>query len=744
MKLNTRIILLVTISLLLSATLITLLTLNQIRHTGHAVIQQVEQVNRFHLQQMRDDASRQAEAYRKELLSRKKEYLKSQVQTAMSVLQKAYQESHSYENLQEVYKDQLRNAVHIAFDVIEGIAETDDLTLAGKQERAAQLVASLRYGPENKDYFWINDMFPRMVIHPYKPELNGTDVGDFQDPTGKRLFVEFVKAVKEEGGEGFVDYYWPKYGAEKPQPKLSFVKRFAPWDWIVGSGVYLEIAEEQLKADAAEMIGSLRYGPENKDYFWINDMHPRMVMHPYQSELKGMDVSQFKDSNGKRLFMEFIEAVQGKEEGFVEYYWPRYEGDDPQPKLSFVKRFAPWDWVIGTGVYIDDIEAVLKQREAQIEAQIAASIQAVDARIDSIKERIQDRIYDVLVRIIGITLLVLLVMIIIAYLTTRSTIIKPITKVIKGLTEISQQIAVASMQISNGSQSMADSASRQAAAVEESSASLEEMAAMSQETSAMTRGAETLMVENIEKSGRSLKSLMELTQNMSRIEAESDQIGGIIETIESIAFQTHLLALNAAIEAARAGNAGAGFSVVAEEVKKLAQETTEAASNTQELLESTLDRVSLAAASIKEVSRDFTDIIESATVMGEKTTAITEASKEQAKGIEQITQAAFEIDKSTQQVAANAQESAAAAAEMSDQARRMEHFVLDLSAMISRKGDVLREQRRREKGGKAISSDDDWPDGDWANSDITGTDSPDGAYDEFPDGWDHPHQKLLR
>ncbi len=736
MKLNTRIILLVTISLLLSATLITLLTLNQIRHTGHAVIQQVEQVNRFHLQQMRDDASRQAEAYRKELLSRKKEYLKSQVQTAMSVLQKAYQESHSYENLQEVYKDQLRNAVHIAFDVIEGIAETDDLTLAEKQERAAQLVASLRYGPENKDYFWINDMFPRMVIHPYKPELNGTDLSDFQDPNGKRLFVEFVKAVKEEGGEGFVDYYWPKYGAEKPQPKLSFVKRFAPWDWIVGSGVYLEIAEEQLKADAAEMIGSLRYGPENKDYFWINDMHPRLVMHPYNPGLIGKDMSDFETADGKRLFMAFIEAVEavgGREEGFVEYVWPRYEGEEPLPKLSFVKRFGPWDWVIGTGVYIDDIEAVLREREAQIEAQIAASIQTVDARIDSIKERIHDRIYDVLVRIIGITLLVMLVMIIIAYLTTRRTIIRPVTRVIKGLTEISQQIAVAASQISNGSQSMADSASRQAAAVEESSASLEEMAAMSQETSAMTRGAETLMVENIEKSGRSLKSLMELTQNMTRIESESDQIGGIIEAIEAIAFQTHLLALNAAIEAARAGNAGAGFSVVAEEVKKLAQETTEAASNTQELLESTLDRVSLAAASIKEVSRDFTDIIESATVMGEKTTAITEASKEQAKGIEQITQAEFEIDKSTQQVAANAQESAAAAAEMSDQARRMERFVWDLSAMISRKGDILREQ-------EAISSEEyGGSDGDGLNE----ADAPDSSYG-FPKDLTHSHRKLLR
>ncbi len=119
-----------------------------------------------------------------------------------------------------------------------------------------------------------------------------------------------------------------------------------------------ELTTSEAKLRAILRIGKLRYGPEKKDYFWINDMTPQMLMHPYRPDLVNKDVSDFKDSNGKRLFFEMVRLVQRQSAGYVEYMWQWK--DDPAkvvPKMSYVKEFVPWKWVIGTGLYIDDVHA---------------------------------------------------------------------------------------------------------------------------------------------------------------------------------------------------------------------------------------------------------------------------------------------------------------------------------------------------------------------------------------------------
>jgi len=244
-------------------------------------------------------------------------------------------------------------------------------------------------------------------------------------------------------------------------------------------------------------------------------------------------------------------------------------------------------------------------------------------------------------------------------------------------------VASAAGMVSQSSQSLAEGNMRQAASLEETVSALEEMAAMSKKTTELTGGAELLMNENIAKSAQSLKSLIDLTRQMAQIEADSGQIGQIIKTIDEIAFQTNLLALNAAVEAARAGEAGAGFAVVANEVRNLAIRATEAAKNTQELLDGTIRQVSQSASAIKAVNADFEGIIESATVMGEKTAAITSASREQSKGIEQVSSAAARIEVITQQNSALSEESAAAAEELSAQAETMQEAVGELLVLVN-------------------------------------------------------------
>ncbi len=115
------------------------------------------------------------------------------------------------------------------------------------------------------------------------------------------------------------------------------------------------------QSEAVARLRDLRYGRDNKDYFWITDMKPRMIMHPYRSELEGRDLADFRDQAGKAVFVEFVNAVTVREQGYVEYLWQWEDvADRIVPKLSFVRRFKPWDWVIGTGVYMDDVNAEIR------------------------------------------------------------------------------------------------------------------------------------------------------------------------------------------------------------------------------------------------------------------------------------------------------------------------------------------------------------------------------------------------
>ncbi|MDQ7033007.1 MAG: cache domain-containing protein [Desulfonauticus sp.] len=117
------------------------------------------------------------------------------------------------------------------------------------------------------------------------------------------------------------------------------------------------LSPEEKQQKAKDFIKIVRWGPEKKDYFWINDLQGKMLMDPYIPDLAGKDLMNFKDQNGKEVFAEIIKICREKEQGYVDYFWPRYEGKKPVQKVSLVRLFKPWGWAIGTGVYSDTIEA---------------------------------------------------------------------------------------------------------------------------------------------------------------------------------------------------------------------------------------------------------------------------------------------------------------------------------------------------------------------------------------------------
>lgn len=402
------------------------------------------------------------------------------------------------------------------------------------------------------------------------------------------------------------------------------------------------ISADEAKKQALENIKNLRYAGD--DYFWVNDLEPKMVMHPIKKEMDGQNLADYKDPKGKRLFVAMVDKVKNEGAGFVDYYWAKPGKDKPVPKISYVKGFPEWGWVIGSGVYIDDLTDEINRLFFFIALVV------------------------IVLALVGLTL---------AFLMARS-ISRPITRIVEGIQDGTDQLTSASAQVSSASQSLAEGASSQAAGLEETSSSMEEMSSMTKHNADNANQADSLMKDTRRVVEQANQAMKELIQSMTEITSASEETGKIIKTIDEIAFQTNLLALNAAVEAARAGEAGAGFAVVADEVRNLAMRAAEAAKNTANLIEGTVKKVKLGSDIVHRTNEAFEHVSTEANKVAQLVGEISAASSDQAQGIQQINKAITNMDRVVQQNAANAEESASAAQELNSLAGHLNQFVQEL------------------------------------------------------------------
>jgi methyl-accepting chemotaxis protein len=375
-------------------------------------------------------------------------------------------------------------------------------------------------------------------------------------------------------------------------------------------------------------------------------------------ERDGEDLWNAKDAAGSLFIQSIVNQSIGLKKGetaVTRYPWQNKGETRPRTKVVALTYFAPWDWVIGAGMYDEDYYDVKNNAEATL--------------------------MNILWWTLGGGLLILLGTTTLSFIT-GGRISAGLQRVIDELRAGAAHVTNASQQVSSASQSLAESAGTQASSVEESSASLEELSAMTRHNTDNSRIAADLMSEAKHSIDLAAVSAQAMNQAMDEIKTASGQTSKIIRTIDEIAFQTNLLALNAAVEAARAGESGKGFAVVAEEVRNLAMRSKEAAHNTSSLIEDTLQRVAGGVQVVTGLKSSLGEVTETSEKVLGLVKEIASATAEQSSGIEQVTTAVSQMSQSTQSSAASAEESAAAAEELSGQAESMLGSVRTLTRLV--------------------------------------------------------------
>ncbi len=458
-----------------------------------------------------------------------------------------------------------------------------------------------------------------------------------------------------------------------------------------------EFTEAEAKKRYVDRINRMRYN-EN-DYMWLNDLQPRMIFHPMKKEMNGADLSDYTDPHGRKLFVDMANICREQGEGSVLYEWPKPGQDKPALKISYVRLYRPWGWIVGSGVYADDIQTQVAGMRWNIMAgaflvsliavgfglvvggwykkdlsEVVQKMDHAELRMRFRSERKDEigalqRSFDAFVSNIHDTL---------------SEVMHASERVAGATVEISSSAE----QLAAGSEEQSSQANEVTSAVTDMTATISSNAKNAAAAAAIARQAKEAAYEGgrvVERTVNGMRTIADVVeQSAETVQTpgkSSDEIGEIVLVINEIADQTNLLALNAAIEAARAGDQGRGFAVVADEVRKLAERTSKATQEIGSMIGRIQTETKRAVGVMHEGTRKVHDGIEQADKAGAALKEIVDVSQRVTDMVSQIAEADERQSTVSEMITKNVDGISAVAHESANSTQQIARAAEDLNRM---------------------------------------------------------------